>query len=99
MIKTVEELVQAQCNACEEIKHYDCRILVCSGTGCIATGSHNIYDIFSKLVKETEGVELVFPAAVTTMKRQWVLRKPAARVSVSWAPWFGFRRVTGSFSM
>ena len=53
MIKTVEELVQAQCNACEEIKHYDCRILVCSGTGCIATGSHNIYDIFSKLVKET----------------------------------------------
>ena len=60
MIKTVEELVQAQCNACEEIKHYDCRILVCSGTGCIATGSHNIYDIFSKLVKETEGVELVF---------------------------------------
>ena len=60
MIHTVEELVQAQHNACEVIKHYDCRILVCSGTGCIATGSHNIYDIFSKLVKETEGVELVF---------------------------------------
>ena len=60
MIHTVEELVQAQHNACEDIKHYDCRILVCSGTGCIATGSHNIYDIFSKLVKETEGVELVF---------------------------------------
>ena len=60
MIKTAEELAQAQKNACEEIKQYDCRILVCSGTGCIATGSHKIHEIFSDLVKETPGVELVF---------------------------------------
>ena len=51
MIKTAEELAQAQKNACEEIKQYDCRILVCSGTGCIATGSHKIHEIFSDLVK------------------------------------------------
>ena len=31
MIKTAEELAQAQLTACEEIKLYDCRILVCSG--------------------------------------------------------------------
>ena len=60
MIKTVEELVQAQTTACEEIKLYDCRILVCSGTGCIATGSNKIHEIFSELVKQTPGVELVF---------------------------------------
>ncbi len=60
MIKTVEELIQAQNTACEDIKHYDCRILVCSGTGCIATGSNKIYEIFCELVKQTEGVELVF---------------------------------------
>ena len=60
MIKTAEELAQAQKNACEEIKQYDCRILVCSGTGCIATGSHKIHEIFSDLVKQTPGVELVF---------------------------------------
>ena len=60
MIKTVEELTQAQSVACEDIKHYDCRILVCSGTGCIATGSHRIHELFCELVDQTEGVELVF---------------------------------------
>ena len=60
MIKTAEELAQAQLTACEEIKLYDCRILVCSGTGCIATGSNKIHEIFSELVKQTPGVELVF---------------------------------------
>ena len=60
MIKTAEELTQAQLTACEEIKLYDCRILVCSGTGCIATGSNKIHEIFSELVKQTPGVELVF---------------------------------------
>ena len=60
MIKTVEELTQAQSAACEDIKHYDCRILVCSGTGCIATGSHRIHELFCELVDQTDGVELVF---------------------------------------
>ena len=58
MIKTAEELAQAQKNACEEIKQYDCRILVCSGTGCIATGSNKIHEIFQTLVKETPNVKL-----------------------------------------
>ena len=60
MIKTAEELTQAAVAACAEIKKYDCRILVCSGTGCIATGSNKIHEIFENLVKETPGVELVF---------------------------------------
>ena len=60
MIKTAEELTQAAVKACQEIKNYDCRILVCSGTGCIATGSNKIHEIFSDIVKDAPGVSLVF---------------------------------------
>ena len=59
-MKNIEELSQARVKACTDIQNYDCRILVCSGTGCIATGSNKIHEIFEKLVKETPGVELVF---------------------------------------
>ena len=59
-MKTVEELVQAAARACEEIKRYNCRVLVCSGTGCIATGSNKIHEIFEGLVKDTDGIQLVF---------------------------------------
>ena len=59
-MKTAEELNQARVKACEEIKRYDCRILVCSGTGCIATGSNKIHEIFANLVKDAPGVSLVF---------------------------------------
>ena len=60
MIKTCEELNQARVQAQLEIQSYACRILVCSGTGCIATGSHKIHERFEDLVKETPGIELVF---------------------------------------
>ncbi len=60
MIKTQRELENARAQAIKAIENYDCRILVCSGTGCIATGSHKIYDIFAELVRETPGVHLEF---------------------------------------
>ena len=60
MIRTKEELSQAKSAATEQLSQYDCRILVCSGTGCIATGSNKIHEIFEKLVKDTPGVSLVF---------------------------------------
>ena len=60
MIHNQEQLSQAAVEAAERLKAYDCRILVCSGTGCIATGSNQIHALFEKLVKETPGVELVF---------------------------------------
>ncbi len=59
-MKTAEELVQASVKACEAIASYDCRILVCSGTGCIATGSNKIHEIFEDLVQDAPGVSLVF---------------------------------------
>jgi len=60
MIRNNEELSQARLAAEAQLKAYDCRILVCSGTGCIATGSNKIHEIFEGLVKETPGIELVF---------------------------------------
>ena len=60
MIQNMDELSQAREAAVEQLAAYDCRILVCSGTGCIATGSNKIHEIFEELVKKTPGVELVF---------------------------------------
>ena len=59
-MKNISELSQARDKALVDLNNYDCRILVCSGTGCIATGSNKIHEIFEKLVKETPGVQLVF---------------------------------------
>jgi len=60
MIKTQNELSIARNEAVKVLGSYDCRILVCSGTGCIATGSNKIYEIFADLVRETPGVTLEF---------------------------------------
>ena len=60
MIKTQNELNLNRNAAIEAIDSYDCRILVCSGTGCIATGSNKIYEIFAELVNDTPGVTLEF---------------------------------------
>ena len=60
MIQNMNELDQARAVALDKLSAYDCRILVCSGTGCIATGSNKIHEIFESLVKDTPGVELVF---------------------------------------
>ena len=60
MIKNREDLLQVKEAAIAEIASYDCRILVCSGTGCIATGSAKIYEIFADLVKEIPGITLEF---------------------------------------
>ncbi len=60
MIKSKEDLLQVREAAKAELASYDCRILVCSGTGCIATGSNKIYNIFEEIVKDTPGVTLEF---------------------------------------
>ena len=60
MIQNMDALSQAREAAVAQLNAYDCRILVCSGTGCIATGSNHIHEIFENLVKDTDGVQLVF---------------------------------------
>ena len=60
MITTKEELSQIREAAVQQLNAYNCRILVCSGTGCIATGSAKIHEIFESLVKDAPGVQLTF---------------------------------------
>jgi len=60
IINNKEELLQVRAAAKEQIDAYNCRILVCSGTGCIATGSAKIYEEFQELTKNTPGVVLDF---------------------------------------
>lgn len=60
MIKNREDL-RKSCEAAEqEMASYACRILVCSGTGCIATGSQKIYEEFLKIAKDTPEVTVDF---------------------------------------
>ena len=60
MIQNKEQLQQLHEEAVKELNSYDCRILVCSGTGCIATGSNKIYEKFLEITKDVPGVTLEF---------------------------------------
>ena len=60
MIKSKEELLDIRKSAEEELASYNCRILVCSGTGCIATGSNKIHEIFQELTDGVDGIKLEF---------------------------------------
>ncbi len=60
MIENREELRKSREAAEQEMASYACRILVCSGTGCIATGSQKIYEEFLKIAKDTPEVTVDF---------------------------------------
>ena len=42
-VESRETLDKCREEACQQVASYNCRILVCSGTGCVATGSEKIY--------------------------------------------------------
>lgn len=60
MIKSKEKLMSVREEAVNRLASYDCRILVCSGTGCIATGSQKIHEKFVKIAEGTPGVTVEF---------------------------------------
>ena len=60
MIQNIEDLTQARETAAAEMKSYDCRVLVCSGTGCIATGSNKIHQLFQGLIADDPAIDLQF---------------------------------------
>lgn len=60
MIQNKEELLQVRKEAKEKLDSYDCRILVCSGTGCIATGSEKIHEKFVEICTDAPGIQLEF---------------------------------------
>ena len=60
MIQNIEDLTQARETAAAEMKSYDCRVLVCSGTGCITTGSNKIHQLFQELIADDPAIDLQF---------------------------------------
>ena len=60
MIQTIDALNASRETAKKQLEACDCRILVCSGTGCIATGSEKIYNRFLEITKDAPGVVLDF---------------------------------------
>ena len=60
MIQNIEDLTQARVTAAAEMRSYDCRVLVCSGTGCIATGSNKIHQLFQELIADDPAIDLQF---------------------------------------
>ncbi len=60
MITGKDALQAVRAEAQETLASYDCRILVCSGTGCIATGSDKIYEKFVEICKDQPGIALEF---------------------------------------
>ena len=51
-IKSVDELNPMRDKAAHKISGEKCRILICGGTGCLASGSQEIFDEMSKLAEE-----------------------------------------------
>ncbi len=60
MIQNIEDLTQARETAAAEMKSYDCRVLVCSGTGCIATGSNKTHQLFQEPIADDPAIDLQF---------------------------------------
>ena len=60
MIQSVVALGKVREEARKALESCQCRILVCSGTGCVATGSEKIYAKMMAITKDTPGVVLEF---------------------------------------
>ncbi|MDO4338454.1 MAG: NADH-quinone oxidoreductase subunit NuoF [Eubacteriales bacterium] len=53
-----EDLLNKQTEIRKKIDTCTCRVLVCSGTGCVASGAQKIYDEMVKLCKDVDGVQI-----------------------------------------
>ena len=60
MISNIEALGRVREAALQVLAGTDCRILVCSGTGCIATGSEKVYEKFVEIAKDHPEIALDF---------------------------------------
>ena len=60
MISNIEALEKVREAALQVLSGTDCRILVCSGTGCIATGSEKVYEKFVEIAKDHPEINLEF---------------------------------------
>ena len=60
IIENRDALLKEREDAQKELDSYNCRILVCAGTGCVASGSEKIYQKMLELCKDLEGVTVEF---------------------------------------
>ena len=60
MISNIDALAKVREAAMQVLAGTDCRILVCSGTGCIATGSEKVYEKFVEIAKDHPEITLEF---------------------------------------
>ena len=60
MIQNIEDLSRDREKAVAEMNGYDCSVLVCSGTGCIATGSNKIHALLKDLIADDPAIDLEF---------------------------------------
>ena len=83
IIENRDALLKEREYAQKELDSYNCRILVCAGTGCVASGSEKIYQKMLELCKDLEGVTVEFKKTCPKS----ALLKPAARVSANLDLW------------
>ena len=95
-VESRETLDKCREEACQQVASYNCRILVCSGTGCVATGSEKIYQKMTEICRDLPEVTLEF--APTMKKSMWGSKRQDVRDSVSWGRWFGSRKAGKSSS-
>ena len=57
-IVSKEDLLNKQAEAKNTLESFTCRVLVCSGTGCIASGAQKIYDEMAKLCENLDWVSV-----------------------------------------
>ena len=57
-IVSIEDLLIKQAEAKNTLDSFTCRVLVCSGTGCIASGAQKIYDEMAKLCENLDWVSV-----------------------------------------
>ena len=56
---------------CQKKQSADCRVLVCGGTGCLASGSGKIYEKLKELTKDHTGVEVKIGEQRMTGMYRW----------------------------
>lgn len=59
-IENRNDLLTEREKARKKLDSYDCRILVCAGTGCVASGSETIYRKMEELCRDLPGVTVEF---------------------------------------
>ena len=57
-INSKEELQSKKAKIEQNIQSFTCRVLVCSGTGCMASGAQKIYDEMVRLCEGIDGVQI-----------------------------------------